>query len=87
MNSTNRKDYYRALGVSENVTPEALKKAYRKLAVKYHPDKNPGDAAAEAKFKEISEAYYVLSDPKRKAQYDQLRRLGGGAGAGNYAGA
>lgn len=66
------KDYYATLGVSENATEEDLKKAYRKLAMKYHPDRNPGNKDAEEKFKEISEAYAILSDPQKKAQYDQF---------------
>ncbi len=63
-------DYYETLGVSRDAAADDLKKAYRKLAVKYHPDKNPGDAAAEAKFKEISEAYDVLKDEEKRAAYD-----------------
>jgi len=85
-----QKDYYKALGVPESVSADELKKVYRKLAVKYHPDKNPGSAkqAAESKFKEISEAYYVLSDEKRRAQYDQMRKYGGGGpSSSNFAGA
>lgn len=70
------KDYYQTLGVKKGAPPEDVKKAYRKLAVKYHPDKNPGNTEAEEKFKEISEAYAVLSDPQKKAQYDQFGSTG-----------
>lgn len=73
------KDFYAILGVSKDVTPAELKKVYRKLARKYHPDSNPGDAAAEAKFKEISEANSVLSDPEQRREYDQIRAMGSGA--------
>ncbi len=73
------KDFYKALGVSKDVSEADLKKTYRKLARKYHPDSNPGDTAAEAKFKEISEAYSVLSDAEQRAEYDQMRALGAGA--------
>ncbi|MBC7340637.1 MAG: J domain-containing protein [Firmicutes bacterium] len=66
------KDYYKILGVSRNASDEEIKKAYRRLARKYHPDVNPGDRAAEEKFKEINEAYAVLSDPERRRRYDQL---------------
>lgn len=84
------KDYYATLGVSKTASPDEVKKAYRKLARTLHPDKNPGDAKAEARFKEVSEAYDVLSDPKRKAEYDEARALfasgafrpGAGAGGG-----
>ena len=71
------KNYYEILGVEENSSPEDIKKSYRKLAVKYHPDKNPGDTVAEEKFKEISEAYDILSDPNKKSNYDNSRKFGG----------
>ena len=73
------KDFYAVLGVKKDVTDAELKKAYRKLARQYHPDSNPGNAAAEARFKEISEAHSVLSDPAQRAEYDQLRAMGSGA--------
>jgi curved DNA-binding protein len=67
-----QRDYYEVLGAKKGASVEELKKAYRKLAVKYHPDKNPGDKQAEERFKEINEAYAVLSDPKKKEQFDQF---------------
>jgi molecular chaperone DnaJ len=73
------KDFYKVLGVSKDVSDAELKKVYRKLSRQYHPDTNPGDAKAEAKFKEISEAYAVLSDKKERAEYDQVRAMGSGA--------
>jgi molecular chaperone DnaJ len=77
------KDYYAALGIPQDADAAAIKKAYRKLARDLHPDKNPGNTDAETKFKEVSEAYDVLSDPKRRAEYDDARRLfGAGAGRG-----
>ncbi|PVE98355.1 MULTISPECIES: DnaJ C-terminal domain-containing protein [unclassified Microbacterium] len=85
------KDFYKTLGVSKDVSDADLKKTYRKLARKYHPDSNQGDAAAEAKFKEISEAYSVLSDADQRKEYDEIRAMGsgarftaGGAGAGGF---
>ncbi|WP_424937002.1 MULTISPECIES: DnaJ C-terminal domain-containing protein [Bacteria] len=72
------KDFYKVLGVSKDVSDGDLKKTYRKLARKYHPDSNPGDSAAEARFKEISEAYAVLSDKEQRAEYDQIRAMGAG---------
>ena len=74
------KDYYAALGVPKNADPDAIKKAYRKLAVEFHPDKNKGDAAAEERFKEISEAHSVLSDPARRAEYDEVRATSASGG-------
>jgi curved DNA-binding protein CbpA len=62
------KDYYKILGVSENATQDEIKQAYKKLSMKYHPDRNPGDKQAEEKFKEINEAYSVLSDPEKRKQ-------------------
>jgi molecular chaperone DnaJ len=78
--STQTKDFYRVLGVAENASPDEIKKAYRKLAKQYHPDANPNDAAAAERFKEISEAYSVLSDDDKRKQYDQMRRFGGMGG-------
>ena len=73
------KDFYKILGVSKDVSDAELKKVYRKLARENHPDSNPGDAKAEARFKDISEAYSVLSDPEQRKEYDALRAMGGGA--------
>ncbi|MBL9115650.1 MAG: molecular chaperone DnaJ [Verrucomicrobiaceae bacterium] len=86
-----KRDYYEVLGVAKTSTPEDLKKAYRKLAVQYHPDKNPGDKSAEEKFKEVGEAYDVLNDPEKRAAYDRYGHAafqGGmpGAGAGGGGG-
>lgn len=78
-----KRDYYEILGVSKNASDDEIKKAYRKLAVKYHPDKNPGDKAAEEKFKEINEAHDVLSDKQKRARYDQFGHAGVNGGAGN----
>ena len=98
MATTQQKDYYGALGVKKSASQEEIRKAFRKLARKYHPDVNPGDKKAEEKFKEISEANDVLSDPKKRKIYDQLGfysdnidpaaaeayARGGGFGAGGF---
>ena len=81
------KDYYKALGVAKDASQADVKKAYRKLARELHPDKNPGDAKAEARFKEVSEAYGVLSDETRRREYDEARSLiGGGMPRGGFPG-
>src|SRR3954449_2983480 len=96
--ATQTKDYYGALGVKKTATAEEIRKAFRKMARKYHPDVNPGDKKAEEKFKEISEANDVLSDPKKRKIYDQVGfysdnidpataeayARGGGSGAGGF---
>jgi molecular chaperone DnaJ len=78
------KDYYKALGVAKDASAAEIKKVYRKLARELHPDKNPGDAKAEARFKEVSEAYDVLSDPAKRKEYDEARSLFGGGGFGGF---
>ena len=86
-----KRDYYEVLGVSKNASEDEIKRAYKKLARKYHPDMNPGDKEAEEKFKEVNEANEVLSNPEKKAKYDQFGFAGVdpnyGAGQGGYGGA
>ncbi len=86
----NKRDYYEVLGISKSASDDEIKRAYRKLAMKYHPDHNPGDKDAEAKFKEINEAYAVLSDGEKKSKYDQFGHAafeqGGGGGYGGFSG-
>ena len=83
-----KRDYYEVLEISKSASAEEIKKAYRKMAIKYHPDKNPGDKEAEEKFKEAAEAYEVLSDDNKKARYDQFGHagMGGAAGGGGFGG-
>ena len=80
------KDYYKSLGVAKDASGAEIKKVYRKLARELHPDKNPGDAKAEARFKEVSEAYDVLSDPAKRKEYDEARSLFGSGGMGGFGG-
>ena len=78
-----KRDYYEVLGIQKGASDDEIKKAFRKLAIKYHPDKNPGDKEAEEKFKEVNEAYSVLSDKTKRQRYDQFGHSGVvGAGAG-----
>ena len=78
----NKRDYYDVLGVSKSADGDSIKKAYRKLAMQYHPDKNPGDKQAEEMFKEASEAYEVLSDAQKRTQYDRFGHAGMTGAAG-----
>lgn len=82
-----KRDYYEVLGVSRTASDRELKSAYRRLAVKYHPDKNPGDTEAEERFKEASEAYQILSDPEQRARYDRYGHAGVRSGSPDFAGA
>ncbi|MEQ9188027.1 MAG: molecular chaperone DnaJ [Cryomorphaceae bacterium] len=81
-----KRDYYEVLGVTKSASKEEIKKAYRKLAIKYHPDKNPGDKAAEENFKEAAEAYEVISNDEKRAKYDRFGHAGLGGGAGGFGG-
>ena len=81
---SDKRDYYEVLGLNKGADEASIKKAYRGLAKKYHPDMNPGNAEAEQKFKEVNEAYSVLSDPDKKAKYDQYGHAAFDQGAGGY---
>src|SRR5690554_7895957 len=81
-----KRDYYEVLGVPKSADEKEVKKAYRRLAMKYHPDRNPGDKEAEEKFKEATEAYEVLSDANRRAAYDQIGHAGADAAAAGAGG-
>src|SRR5437868_12586169 len=82
MATTEKRDYYEVLGIAKTATLDDIKKSYRKLALKYHPDKNPGDAEAEERFKEAAEAYGVLSDEEKRARYDRYGHAGVGGSTG-----
>jgi molecular chaperone DnaJ len=81
-----KRDYYEVLGVAKGATADEIKKAYRKIALQFHPDRNPGNAEAEEKFKEAAEAYDTLSNTDKKAQYDRFGHAATGAGGGGYGG-
>ena len=76
-----KRDYYEVLGISRTATEQEMKSAYRKLALKYHPDRNPGDASAEERFKEAAEAYAVLADAEKRSRYDRFGHAGVGGAA------
>src|SRR4051812_10327161 len=83
--ATTKRDYYEVLGVRRDASADEIKKSYRQLALKFHPDKNPGDAAAESKFKEAAEAYEVLSDQQKRQRYDRYGHAGlEGAGVHHF---
>src|SRR4051794_31051938 len=82
--AANKRDYYEVLSLGRQATTEEIKKAYRKLAIQFHPDKNPGDKKAEEKFKELSEAYEVLSDPQKRQMYDQFGHAANAGGPGGF---
>ena len=85
-----KRDYYEVLGLSKGASESEIKSAFRKMAMKYHPDRNPGDKEAEEKFKEVNEAYSILSDPEKKSKYDQFGFAGvdpnAGFGGGGFSG-
>jgi len=86
MNANGYRDYFKVLGVERNADADAIKRSFRKLARQFHPDVNPGDKTAEARFKEISEAYEVLSDPEKRRRYEQFGQYWNQAGAGGVGG-